>query len=350
MRVTRGSELVVGDWPTSPEVVALLECSGAVLAWDVLADAPVPAARVHDVDRAAQWLWEVYGDAADAILGGFPEVEDPAVEDPAVEDPAVGESGSGDRRVRDACRRAAQLNWASAWWPASVTAGVPALDTAVLRAELAVELATVEHLLDDPDAVERALASVVPLDASDPALTALAGRVAALAEDYGVVLPAVEVPRRSGFALAAGGFGGGGAGIAALSGESTVDWSLVPHGAVDAAAPATWAVVRRQGRTVVEVAVLPGPRPGARLAARFGDVEVALDGVDEVGRLTGSTPVSAAVLLLPPDRRELIVYAPDFAEPAAPDPSAGPRRAAIISYARARTTSPTATLTERTAR
>ncbi|TQM79573.1 hypothetical protein FHX81_1882 [Saccharothrix saharensis] len=335
MRVTRGSEVVVGDWPTSPEVVALLECSGALLAWDVLVDAPVPAARVHDVDRAAEWLWEVYGDAADAILGGAAE---------------VGEPGPGDRRVRDACRRVAQLNWASAWWPASVTAGVPAFNTAVLHAELAVEVSAVEHLLDDPDAVERALAAVVPLDASDPALTALAGRVSALAEDYGVVLPAAEVPRQSGFALAAGGLDGGRGGIAALSGSSTVDWSLVPHGAVDAAAPATWAVVRRQGRTVVEVSVVPGPKPGARLAARFGDVEVALDGVDEVGRLTGSTPVSAAVLLLPPDRRELVVYAPDFAEPAAPDPAAGPRRAAIIAYARARTTSPTATLTERTAR
>ncbi|MFJ6672938.1 hypothetical protein ACIQMJ_17645 [Actinosynnema sp. NPDC091369] len=339
MRVTRGSEVVVGDWPTSPEVVALLECSGALLAWDVLADTPLPAARVHDVDRAAEWLWEIYGDAADAILGGSPEVDDPD----------VAESGPGGWRVRDACRRAAQLNWANAWWPASVTAGVPALDTAVLHAELAVELSAVEHLLDDPDAVERALASVVPLDAPDPALAALAERVAALAEDYGVVLPAAEVADQAGYALAAGGFGGGD-GISALSGSSTVDWSLVPHGAVDAAAPAAWAVVRRQGRTAVEVSVVPGPRPGARLAARFGDVEVALDGVDEVGRLTGSAPVSAAVLLLPPDRRELVVYAPDFAEPTAPDPSAGPRRAAIIAYARARTTSPTATLTERTAR
>lgn len=335
MRVTRGSEVVVGDWPTSPEVVALVECSGALLAWDVLADAAVPAARVHDLERASEWLWEVYGEAADAILGGASEVEAP---------------GSGEWRVREACRRVAQLNWARAWWPASVTAGVPALDSLVLQAEFAVAVSAVEHLLDDPDAVERALAAAVPLDVptSDPAVDALAGQLAALAEDYGVELAPAEASGQDGFALAAG--GSGSTATTALSGSSTVDWSLVPHGAVDAAAPAGWAVVRRQGSTVLEVSVVPGPRPGARLAARFGEVDVTLDGVDEAGRLTGSAPVSAAVLLLPPDRRVLTVYAPDFAEPAAPDPQADARRAAIVSYARSRIGSPTATVTERTAR
>jgi hypothetical protein len=338
MRVTRASDVVVGDWPTSPEVVALLEGSGASLAWDVLADAAVPAARVHDPERASEWLWEVYGDAAEAILAGAAEVDVPV---------------DGDWRVRDACRRAAQLNWARAWWPASITAGVPALDSAVLHAERAVAVSTVEHLLDDPDAVERALASVVSFDVptSDAEVDELAERVAALAEDYGVELLPAEAPSRAGYALAAGGVGGA-TGTTALSGSSTVDWTLVPHGAVDAAAPARWAVVRRQGSTVLEVSVVPGPTPGPRLAARFGEVEVevALDGVDAAGWITGSAPVSAAVLLLPPDRRVLTVYAPGFAEPTAPDPDASARRAAIISYARSRSGSPTATVTERTAR
>ncbi|PSL53753.1 hypothetical protein B0I31_108200 [Saccharothrix carnea] len=329
MRVTRGADIVVGDWPSSPEVVALLEGAGASLAWDVLTDAAVPAARVHDPVRASEWLWEVYGDAADAILGGAEEVDVPVVDSP----------------IRDACRRVAQLTWARAWWPASVTAGVPALDPVVLNAELAVAVSTVEHLLDDPEAVERALAVVSP-PLSQPGL---AEQVAALAEDYGVELAPAEAPTRSGFALAAGG-GDGVSGVAALSGSSSVDWSLVPHGVVDAAAPARWAVVRRQGRTALEVSVVPGPTPLARLAARFGEVEVALDGRDAAGRITGSAPVSAAVLLLPPDRRVLTVYAPDFAEPTPPDPAAEARRAAIVSYARSRLDSPTATVTERTAR
>jgi hypothetical protein len=338
MRVSRSAGLVVGDWPASPEVTALVEASGAVLAWDVLAGGDAPAARVHDPALASEWLWEIYGDAADAILGGAEEVDVPA---------------GGDRRVRDACRDVAQLTWAAAWWPASATAGVPALDPAVLHAERAVAVSAVEHLLDDPDAVERALASVVPFEAptSDPELDALAGRVAALAEDYGVELPPVAAPTRAAFALAAGGVGDS-AGVTVLSGSSTVDWALVPAGVVDAAAPAQWAVVRRQGATVLEVTVAPGPRPGP-LAARIGEVDVPLAGVDGLGRITGSAPVPPAVLLLPPERRAVTVYAPGFAAPdvpVVPEAGAAARRAAIIDYARSRVVSPSATLTERSAR
>ncbi|HEX6356104.1 hypothetical protein [Actinophytocola sp.] len=331
MRVSRSAGIVVGDWPERPEVVALLEGAGAVLAWDVLVGDVVPAARVDDPERAAEWLWEIYGDAADGILGTAEEVD---------------AETAGDRRVRDACRTVAQLNWARAWWPASTTAGVPALDPVVLQAERVVVLSTVEHLLDDPDAVPRALESVVSLDTT--AHPELAERVRALAEDYGVALAPAAETSRSGYALAAG--GGGFAGTTVLTGSSIVDWTLVPAGVVDAAAPAEWAVVRRQGTTVLEVSVAPGPRPGTRLAARFAEVDVALDAVDGLGRLTGSAPVPPTVLLLPPDRRALTVYAPGFAEPATPDPGAEARHAAIIAYARSRTGSPEATLTERTAR
>jgi hypothetical protein len=327
--VSTSDGLVVGDWPAWPEVTAMLEASGAVLAWDVLADDTVPAARIHDPARAAEWLWEVYGAAAEDILGGVRDVTVPE---------------DGDWSVRDACRTVAQLDWALAWWPASATAGVPALDPVVLRAERALSLSTVEHLLDDQGAVERALGSVTL-----PAEPDLAGRVAALAEDYGIDLSPAPARGRSGFALAAGG-GHGGTGTTVLTGTSTVDWTLVPAGSVDAAAPAEWAVVRRDGATVLDVSVAPGPRPEGPLSARFGEVDVTLDGVDGLGRVAGSAPVPASVLLLPPDRRAVIVYAPGFAEPVAPEPGADARRAAVIAYARSRVGSPSATLTERTAR
>lgn len=329
MRVSRSDGLVVGDWPAWPEVTAVLEAAGAVLAWDVLADDAVPTARVHDPARAAEWLWEVYGAAAEDILGGADDVTVPR---------------DGDWSVRDACRTVAQLDWARAWWPASTSAGVPTLDPVVLRAEHALALSDVEHLLDDPDAVERALGSVAL-----PADEDLAGRLTALAEDYGIELSPAPAPTRSGFALAAGGDAAG-VGTTVLTGASTVDWMLVPAGAVDAAAPAEWAVVRRAGTTVVEVSVVPGPGLGSPLAARFGDVEVALDEVDGLGRVIGSAPVPASVLLLPPEERSVIVYAPGFAVPVAPEPGADARRAAVIAYARSRTGSPSATLTERTAR
>lgn len=329
MRVSRSDGLVIGDWPVSPEVTAVLEAAGAVLAWDVHAGDAVPAARVHDPARAAEWLWEIYGSAAEDILGGAQDVSVPE---------------NGDWAVRDACRTVAQLDWARAWWPASASAGVPALDPVVLLAERAIALSCVEHLLDDPDAVERALTSVTL-----PADPDLADRVAALAEDYGIELSPTPAPARSGYALAAGG-GLAGIGTIVLTGSSTVDWTLVPAGSVDAAAPAAWAVVRRAGATVVEVSVAPGPRPAGPLAARFGDVDVTLDEVDGLGHVTGSAPVPASVLLLPPDRRAVIVYAPGFAAPVAPEPGTDARQAAVIAYARSRIGSPSATFTERTAR
>ncbi|MGM1058342.1 hypothetical protein [Saccharothrix sp. Mg75] len=329
MRVTRERVLVVGDWPVLPERTALVEAAGALLAWDVLADGP-PAARVDDPGRAADWLWEVYGDAAGAVLAGADEVDVPA---------------DGDWRVRDACRVLAQLEWARAWWPASLPAGVPPLDPVLLAAERAVATSAVEHLLDDPDATARAVAEVVG-EVPDPVLAA---RVAALAEDFGVVPE--PAPTRSSYALAAGGTGYRG-GVTVLSGLSAVDWMLVPAGAVDAAAPAEWAVVRRQGGTFLDVSVLAAPTggPGSRLAARFDLFDVPLDATDDLGRVTGSSPVPSTALLLPPERRVLTVYAPDFAQPAPPAPDAGERRAAILAYARSRLGSPTATLTERAAR
>ena len=296
--------LVVGSFPEWPEVSAIVEAAGAVLAWDVLSDDAVPAARIHDPDRAADWLWEIYGPAADGILGHATEV-----------------TVTGDSPVRDACRVLARLNWVEAWWPASATAGISAVDPVVLLEERVTAVSTVEHLLDDPDAEERAQS-------------------------------AVATPVRSGYALAAGTVSS--AATTVLTGSSAVDWTLVPAGVVDAAAPADWAVLRRDGTTVLEVSVAPGPRPESPLSARFADLEVPLDvpldTVDGLGRRTGSTPVPATVLLLPPDRRTVTVYAPGFAEPAAPAPGAEDRRAAIIAHARARIGAPDATRTERTAR
>ncbi|GLZ37798.1 hypothetical protein [Actinokineospora sp. NBRC 105648] len=334
-RVERGaSEIVVGEWPAHPEHTAVLEARGALLAWDVLVDSG-PAARIHDLALAAEWLWEVYGpEAAAGILGGATEVEPSA-------DDWVG-------------RVAAYLSWAEAWWPASAVAGVPALDPAVLSAERAVALAEVEHVLDDPDAVARALSSLSSLSSSesaDPAVLALMVTVAELAEDYGVVLPEAVAPRQSQFALAAG-IGARGDGVIVLSGSNAVDWALVPAGVVDAGALAEWTVARRQGGTFLDVAVVPAPGLSTwpRLSARLGQFDVPLDGTDDLGRFVGSASVPPTVLLLPPARRVLTVYAPDFADPlVSSDPDTPARRAAIIAHAQARVGAATSTLTERLA-
>ncbi|GAB3903448.1 hypothetical protein GCM10029964_095400 [Kibdelosporangium lantanae] len=300
MRVERTeTEIRVGRWPSTPEQTALVEARGALVAWDVLADVE-PAVRVHDPSAAEEWLWEIYGvEAATAISGGANEVTVPV---------------DGDWAVRDACRTVAQLAWVEAWWPASVD--VPVVDRGVLNAERAIATSAVEHLLDDDEAVERALVEATLT--SDAALDA---RLVSLAEGYGVVLRE-SVPTQAEYALAAGG-GDRSSGMTVLSGTGAVDWNLVPSGVVDAAAEARWAVVRVDGGTYLEVAVaiVAGARP--RLAARFGQVDVVLDRVDDLGWLTGRTQVPATVLLLPPAQRVLTVYAPDFARPQVSTEDAG---------------------------
>jgi hypothetical protein len=329
MRVEReGTDILIGQWPPHPEQTALVEARGALLAWDVLAGDAVPAARVDDAERAADWLWEIYGvGTAAEILKGANEVT---------------VSADGDWRVRDACRTVAQLGWVDAWWPASAVAGVPPVSRALLRGELAITIDTIEHLLDDDESLERALVAAGQLTS----IPEVDGTLAVLAENHGVALSAA--PTQVEFALAAGSRDRP-PGVTVLSGADAVDWALVPSGVVDAAADAEWAVVRSGGATHVEVAVslVPGARP--RLAARFGQVEVDLDRLDDFGRLTGRAPVPATVLLLPPAHRVLTVYAPDFAQPEESSAEGRERRAAIIAYARSRTESPSATLTERMA-
>ncbi|ALG09522.1 hypothetical protein [Kibdelosporangium phytohabitans] len=329
MRIQRtGTEILAGDWPAHPDQTALLEARGALVAWDVLADAG-PAVRVDDPDRAAEWLWEVYGaEAAAGILGDATEVTVPE---------------DGDWQVRDACRVVAQLTWVEAWWPASSAAGVPAVSLELLHAERAIATSVIEHLLDDDEATERALAT-----ASLTGDATLDTRLVALAEDYGVVPREAAVPTREEFALAAGGQDRA-AGVTVLSGTVAVDWALVPAGVVDAAANAEWAVVRTGGSTYLEVAVALVAGARQPLAARFGQVDVDLDRIDDLGRLTGRAPVPATVLLMPPAQRVLTVYAPDFARPKESTEDDRARRDVIVEYARSRMEAASATRTERTA-
>lgn len=344
-----GGSILVGPAPAHPEQTALFEGRGATLHWDVLSSSELPSAEITDIVRAAEWLWEIYGsDTATAILTrGDGRLDVPIDSNP----------------VRDTARRLAHLSWAEAWWPASVVAGVPSLDTGVLHAEQAAATGAVEHLLDDDTAVERALHAaadaLTPLAAwsSHPELgthaTDLAALLTDLADDYGIVLsePVSVAPSRGQFALAAGA-GTTSDGIVAMRGASPVDWALVPPGTVDAAADATWAVVRRTGASLLDVSVpgAPSAPNGVRLAARFGPVELILDRTRTSGGFTGQAPVPASVLLLPAAQRVLTVYAPDFAAPDSIrpiDPDASARRAAIIAVAKARTTAQDATLTER---
>ncbi|MEU5157598.1 hypothetical protein [Glycomyces sp. NPDC021274] len=336
--------IIVGTWRTDPpgvvrphpERTALLEARGALLYWDVLDRTAHPAAEIHDPDLAADWLWELYGpDAAGAILNGDSHI-----------------ATEWASPVLDAARRLAHLRWAEAWWPSSHAAAVPALDTGLLRAEAAWRTAAVEHLLDDDEAVERALAdaNLAATEDLDPALGAaeLTAALQALSEDYGIELRREPAGlRREDWALAA--TGGPAVDFALASGGAPVAWERVPQGLVDAAAGATWTLTQREGGLVVHVSVPAAPEArDLRLDAAIGTVDVPLRLDPASGNFTGEAEAPQAFLMLPAAQRVLWVHSPDFVgEPA--EPAAAPHRAAIIEYARERLTDPDASLAERAA-
>lgn len=323
-----------------PERTALVEARGALLYWDVLDRDAHPRAEIHDEHQAADWLWEIYGpDAAEAILNASGPIDT-----------------DWESPVLDAARRLAYLRWAEAWWPSSHAAGIPALHTGLLRAEAAWRTAGVEHLLDDEEAVERALAEADPhaLEAlaDDPALDTapLAAALHDLAEDYGVDPPRSTVQlRRDDWALAAGSAPGETAALA--SGGAPVDWEMVPQGVVDAADGASWTLRQDPGGMTIAVAVPAAPEArGFRLAARIGGVEIGLRLDPGTGTFQGEAEAPPAFLLLPADRRVLHVFSPDFTVgDVSNDPRDAPHRPALIEFARERLNDPDASLAERAA-
>ncbi|GAA3847698.1 hypothetical protein [Streptomyces sedi] len=309
--------LRVGRAPEHPEWTALVEAGGAVLTWDVPAGQRLPSAEVHHPRRAADWLWQVYGAAADALLA-VPEGAEREVELPP-----------GGGPLAEPLARLARLGWLAAWWPASHVARVPALSGALLAAEAAVVAADVEAVLDDPEAVARLLGRAAPAVHALAALAShrelgaeareLSERLAEVADDFGAELPA-PVPLaadRGGWALAAGGEPAGG--VTAMSGGGPLDWRRLPPGVVDAAAELRWALVRREGRLLLDVAVARAPlafaeRAGrATLRARADAVEFPLDAGEDGGEFGGAAEVPPSALLVPAPRRTVTVWAPGYA-------------------------------------
>ncbi|WP_206280664.1 hypothetical protein [Streptomyces griseoviridis] len=167
---------------------AVLGVAGAVLTWPVLGPPGLPDAEIHDVGRAQQWLWAVYGEtvagAVDAAgtLHGAEATDEPGTVDGAgagtVDGAAaetVGATGASDpvaapvtvpvtapavnARAGALAGSAARLalgHWAARWWPASYLDGIPALEPDLLGLELAALTHTCQQLFDDvedqPDA------------------------------------------------------------------------------------------------------------------------------------------------------------------------------------------------------
>ncbi|XUL85926.1 hypothetical protein ACQ86D_03800 [Streptomyces galilaeus] len=377
VRVTRDGDgtIRVAVGGTGPDfTLAVLDVAGAVLTWPVLGDPGPPAAEIHDVRRAQQWLWAVYGERVAT----------------AVHACATGES-AGARVPVDRTSLAADAarlgfgHWAARWWPASHLDGIPVLQLDVLGLELAALTHQCQQLFDgsgdgfgdfgdQPDdcaaeLIEDHRAALDPLiqwwraastdtahqlervlrlidDAADGAgldgpelrrLRSLLDRSSPAAATP--LNPGALFARSDGYALAAGELLVTGGRLIAR-GSGTNDWRRYPPGLVDASESAvSWtarAVGARRQFEVDVVAHSAAPATGAPLAAevRVNDgprTRITLARRDDMW--TGR-----ADLDLPPGeirpRVELGVLLPGF-DPG-PGPETGAERDAIRALVRRR--------------
>ncbi|MDQ0603621.1 hypothetical protein QF037_007966 [Streptomyces canus] len=139
--ITRAEDRTVhiaGPSAGPPFTRAVLDVAGAVLTWPVLGPTGLPAAEIHDVGRAQQWLWALYGErtaaAVDAVASGTPAAELTLPEQPTA--------------LAEAAARLALGHWAARWWPTSYLDGIPALEPDVLGLELAALTHECQQLLD----------------------------------------------------------------------------------------------------------------------------------------------------------------------------------------------------------
>ncbi|GAA0300178.1 hypothetical protein GCM10009540_19310 [Streptomyces turgidiscabies] len=285
---------------------AVLDVAGAVLTWAVLDEPVLPSAEIHDVGRAQQWVWALYGEGVAA----------------AVHDCAAGRT---DVQVtaevtapQGAAARLGLGHWATRWWPASYSDGIPALEPDLLGLESAALTHRCQQLFDDggdqPDdcAAElieehgaaldpliqwwreagrasdtgRRLESVLRLldDAADsagidgPALRHLRSALEGHGPAGTAAGSGTPFSRRAGYTLAAGETAVAGGRVIAR-GSGVNDWCRYPPGFVDAAEDAvSWTARALGARRLTEVealAELSAPATGTSLVA-----EVRVNGGD----------------------------------------------------------------------
>ncbi|MET0473536.1 MAG: hypothetical protein ABW001_02755 [Mycobacterium sp.] len=229
-----------GVWTAGPAVagvpaVAVLEVSGAVLAWTVDDQDGAAATRMTVTDVVtADWLWRVVGPAGHAAIVAGAELAEIELL-PGVFAPL---------------RRLAIGHWLRRWWPESLLDGIGRLDRALLDGEIAVLTDAAQEFFTE-DTLDSDVAgllgphrtALLALERDDdPRVGDLVQACAELADQVGAWV-ATETPvaladsddrRRSDYALAAGATPGRAAGAIAR-GVGSVDWVAVPPGTFDAA-------------------------------------------------------------------------------------------------------------------
>jgi hypothetical protein len=290
-----------GLWSAGPTVagapaVAVLELSGAVLAWTV--DDPSAAARITFTDvPAAEWLWRVVGEAGHvAVLAAL---GDGMADDGRVVD-VDGVEPSPD--VLAPLRRLAVGHWLRRWWPASSRDGIVGLDPAVLDGEIALLTAAAQDFFAedtfDSDVAEllrwHGASLVAGAHGDDPRVAELVGACRELADELGVVewstlvVPVGESQRRrDDYALAAGPEPVRSGALTIARGIGSINWTAVPPGLFDAAdGTVDWAIEMAGSAAVAAVRVATtAPATGVSIRLRSG----ALSGagvLDANGRAT----------------------------------------------------------------
>lgn len=300
-RAEDGTVRITGAAAGPPFTQAVLDVAGAVLTWPVLGPADLPAAEIHDVGQAQQWLWAVYGEhtaaVVDALSPGSPATALPLPE--------------ATTALAEGAARLALGHWAARWWPTSYLDGIPRLEPDVLGLELAALTYACQQLLDESEdsegiaLLEEHLAALDPLirwqQSPDPPrqLDHVLRLIDEAADNAGLdgeplkrlrAAQEQDHHRRSAapldlaelfvqqqeFALAAGGLRTATDRVIAR-GSGTNDWCRYPPGFVDAAENAVswtaYAVGAGRRIEIEVVADIAAPTAGVRLAA-----EVHLDG------------------------------------------------------------------------
>lgn len=294
-----------GPMHAAPPLVAVLEVSGAVLSWVIDAPPGDPAAHITftDVSRA-DWLWRVVGESGHVALLS-------AVQGADADEHRVDLAGvQVAAEPGDALRRLAVGHWLRRWWPASRKDGIPALDRALLDAEVAVLTAGAQAYFCD-DTFDSDVAELLSPHGSaltahvrdrDPRALELVRAAAALAEDVGVdgagwpelfvalgeSTTPLEQPtaRRDDYALAAGADGAPRGATEIARGVASIAWTAVPPGIFDAGEDTVEWTVEVAGAAVlagIRVAII-GPARPAGIAVRLrsgtfsGDAALDADG------------------------------------------------------------------------
>ncbi|WP_459547999.1 hypothetical protein [Nocardia sp. X0981] len=217
---------------------AVVEVAGGYLCWSLLADQRIPAATLHDLDTAQEWLWALYGaEVAVAADEYTAPVDLPA----RPERPALAA----------AIRRLGYAHWAARWWPASTLDGIAALDPELLDGEIAELTEFCEGVVDGPDAeLPGGSRGEVPT-ATRPDGEDAPGSRESLS----------RTARAGDYALAAGGEPGARHdGLPLGRGSGGWDWRFCPAGVVDASEHAiSWELFRAGGSTVVRIRAVAAP-------------------------------------------------------------------------------------------